>query len=98
MRLLGKGQLARLVDIILLGPFMIWYASTTKNETNQTKDEKAARALLFAAGIMTILYNAYNLIGNLPLVNIVIPNMDVTSGLLFIIVFLITFFTLPKEI
>jgi hypothetical protein len=51
---LGKAQIVRLVDIFLLGPFMLYYALATTAAAPPLQV-----ALLAAAGIATILYNGY---------------------------------------
>ncbi len=49
----GKSQGVRLVDVLLLGPFMIWAGS-------KKKLPGWARAALLAAGVATVLYNLKN--------------------------------------
>lgn len=48
-----KAQGVRLMDVFLLGPFMMWAASRRELGPN-------ARGFLGAAGALTILYNAAN--------------------------------------
>lgn len=50
----GKSQAVRLVDVLALGPFMMWYAYQSKNEPNW------ARAVLAFSGAMTVVYNGAN--------------------------------------
>ena len=49
-----KSQDIRLIDMFILGPFMVWYAFKSK-EMNQF-----ARLSLGVAGMLTILYNGSN--------------------------------------
>jgi hypothetical protein len=48
----SKSQAVRLLDVLAIGPFIIWAATQTKGDF--------ARAGLFAVGIATVLYNAHN--------------------------------------
>lgn len=48
-----KSQAVRLVDVFLLGPFMMWMAG-------RSSAPEWARATLAAAGALTILYNGRN--------------------------------------
>lgn len=49
-----KSQLVRLVDVFVLGPFMVWYAW-------RTDDVPAwARAAMAASGVATVVYNGRN--------------------------------------
>lgn len=50
----GKGQLVRLVDVFLLGPFMIWYGFASEGVLPW------AKGMLVAAGVLTITYNGKN--------------------------------------
>lgn len=53
----GKSQWVRLLDVFVLGPFMIWYALLTAGE----QDLPAGAALvLFISGVLTIVYNGFN--------------------------------------
>jgi len=54
----SKSQWVRLLDIFVLGPFMIYYAILTAQDVGM---ELAAG--LFLAGILTILYNGVNYMG-----------------------------------
>ncbi len=49
-----KTQQVRLLDVFVLGPFMVWYA----NQTPQMNP--LARSALTLAGIATIVYNGLN--------------------------------------
>lgn len=53
--MLGKSQWVRLLDVFVLGPFMIWYALST-----WTTVEPAAAMGLLVAGVLTIVYNGAN--------------------------------------
>jgi hypothetical protein len=55
----GKSQWVRLLDVFVLGPFMIWYALATAG--GGATDLPAGAALaLFVSGVLTILYNGVN--------------------------------------
>jgi hypothetical protein len=54
----SKSQWVRLIDVFVLGPFMIYYAIMTVREVGW----KLA-AVLFVSGIATIVYNGINYIG-----------------------------------
>ena len=54
-----KSQWVRLVDIFILGPFLIWYALQTQSVVG----EGPFLALLIS-GVLTILYNGMNYAGN----------------------------------
>jgi len=66
MNLLGKSQWVRLVDVFVLGPFLIWFA------LESAKKVDAAHAVdlptipvwavfgLFVSGVLTIVYNGAN--------------------------------------
>ena len=54
----SKSQWVRLLDVFVLGPFMIYYAILTAKEVGL---ELAAG--LFVAGVLTIVYNGVNYIG-----------------------------------
>jgi hypothetical protein len=49
-----KTQTIRLLDVFVLGPFMVWYAMQSRDMPN------AARWALGIAGVLTITYNANN--------------------------------------
>ena len=51
----GKAQIVRLVDVVLLGPFLIYYALASMDTFPPLQV-----ALLFVSGVATILYNGYN--------------------------------------
>lgn len=53
--MLGKSQWVRLLDVFVLGPFMIWYALST-----WTAVEPAVAAGLLVGGVLTIVYNGAN--------------------------------------
>lgn len=50
-----KSQNTRLVDVFLLGPFMVWFGTSARHNLTP-------RALLVTAGVMTVLYNGQNYI------------------------------------
>ena len=50
-----KPQYVRILDVLYIGPFMIYAAG-------KTKLSKADRATLIGLGIATIIYNGYNYI------------------------------------
>jgi hypothetical protein len=54
----SKSQWMRLLDVFVLGPFMIYYAIVTAGEV-----EWEMAAGLFVAGVATILYNGTNYLG-----------------------------------
>jgi hypothetical protein len=60
----SKSQWVRLLDIFVLGPFMIYYAIQTAGEVGW---EMAGG--LFVVGVLTILYNGMNYIGNVSTVS-----------------------------
>lgn len=49
-----KSQEIRMVDVLLLGPFMLWMAS------RPAQTPPWARAVLGVAGLLTITYNGEN--------------------------------------
>lgn len=49
-----KSQGVRLVDVLVLGPFMVWVASRA------TTVPDWARAVLAVSGVLTVTYNGYN--------------------------------------
>lgn len=49
-----KSQSVRLVDVFVLGPFMLWAGSQTRGLPEW------ARAALLVGGLATVLYNAQN--------------------------------------
>jgi hypothetical protein len=49
-----KSQQVRLIDVFLLGPFMIWAGAT------QRQLPPWAKALLVVSGAATVVYNARN--------------------------------------
>lgn len=53
-RQIGKGQRMRLVDVFLLGPFLVWYGIRSDGMG------ELERAALVASGVGTIVYNARN--------------------------------------
>ncbi len=54
---MDKSQWVRLLDVFILGPFMIWYALATAG--NEELPTGSALALL-VGGILTIVYNGLN--------------------------------------
>ena len=56
-----KSQWVRLLDVFVLGPFMIWYALATVPATQEEDGRYGVAALaLFVAGVLTIVYNGIN--------------------------------------
>lgn len=84
----NKGQIARIFDILILGPFMMWYALKTPNVG------KIAQGLMFSSGLMTLLYNLQNFLGN---VFIIPKTNDLLSIPLFLISFALFYFFYPKN-
>jgi hypothetical protein len=54
--LLGKSQWVRLLDVFVLGPFMIWYALATVD----CEIRPEAALVLLVSGVLTITYNGFN--------------------------------------
>jgi len=50
----GKAQSVRLMDVFVLGPFMVWAGSTL------AKDRPVAGGVLAVSGALTVLYNGRN--------------------------------------
>jgi uncharacterized membrane protein len=66
-----KSQFVRLIDVFLLGPFMVMYPFLFKNKSECCKDNNKNNNdkiysitiydyILIISGILTILYNGYN--------------------------------------
>lgn len=53
-----KSQEVRLIDILALGPFLIWYAG-------QKEVPELAKWVLAVSGILTITYNLDNYLANI---------------------------------
>lgn len=60
----GKSQWVRLIDMFVLGPFMIWYALVTMTPVSAVTSEetvpRVASLALFVSGVLTIVYNGIN--------------------------------------
>jgi hypothetical protein len=54
-----KSQWVRLLDVLFLGPFMVWYALQSRGEMSNI-----AVCILFFSGVLTIVYNGINYMGN----------------------------------
>lgn len=54
----SKSQKVRLVDVFLLGPFMIWFGAVTTGVSNIFK------IIMIILGIATIIYNGWNYLVN----------------------------------
>jgi hypothetical protein len=54
-----KGQFVRLVDVFILGPFMIWFGIQAKNVPELAKN------FMVASGVGTILLNGRNYLAQL---------------------------------
>ena len=52
-----KSQWVRLLDVFVLGPFMIWYALATAGDEGLPTGSALA---LLVGGILTIIYNGLN--------------------------------------
>lgn len=52
--LADKAQDVRLIDVFLLGPFLVWYAVQSESTPGW------ARAVLGLAGVLTVIYNGSN--------------------------------------
>ena len=61
-----KSQWVRLLDVFVLGPFMIWYALATAPAaaTSDTVLPHGVPVALFIAGVLTIVYNGSNWMRN----------------------------------
>jgi len=55
-----KSQITRLLDVFLLGPFIIWYAIYYEYTSKNEKVPSYIKIILIVIGIATILYNGYN--------------------------------------
>ncbi len=55
-----KSQAVRLIDIFIIGPFLIFYALKTRPQA--TIEEFAAIIII---AILTIIYNGYNYLANI---------------------------------
>lgn len=65
MLFLQKSQPVRLLDVLVLGPFLIWYGLKYDYSKKQKETvEPFPRTFLLCIGFYTIIYNAYNFIGN----------------------------------
>lgn len=63
--LLEKSQPIRLLDVFLIGPFLVWYG--LKYDYSRKHKETAnqiTKTILLCIGFYTIVYNAYNFIGH----------------------------------
>jgi len=50
-----KSQQIRLIDVLVLGPYLVWYAAKAKTPH---------REIIFGIGVLTILYNLQNYLAN----------------------------------
>jgi hypothetical protein len=57
-----KSQWVRLLDVFVLGPFMIWYALMTAGDAAALP--AGAAIALFVGGVLTIVYNGSNWLRN----------------------------------
>jgi hypothetical protein len=57
-----KSQWVRLLDVFVLGPFMIWYALMTAGDAAALP--AGAAVALFVSGVLTIVYNGSNWLRN----------------------------------
>lgn len=51
---IGKTQQMRLIDVFLLGPFMVWFSAKA------SRMPELARVTLAVAGLLTSLYNGHH--------------------------------------
>ena len=54
----NKGQAARIMDVVFLGPYMVWFAIVAKDISILNS------SLMIALGIGTIIYNLKNFVLN----------------------------------
>ena len=59
----SKSQLVRLIDVFLLGPFMIWFGVIATGVSNIFK------AIMIFFGIATVIYNGWNYLVNEGVIN-----------------------------
>lgn len=78
-----KGQLARLYDVFILGPLLIYVSK-------ELKSESFLYAFIITSGITTIFYNGYNYIGNI-LNNSNIETNDYNFAVLFVVILFIVY-------
>ena len=78
----AKSLNTRLVDVFLLGPFMVWFACASR-------PGRVARAAMVTAGALTVLYNLQNWL------HVAYPTVDAASdsvyALLAPVVFLLAY-------
>ena len=55
---IDKGQAARIMDVVFLGPYMVWFAIVAKDISILNS------SLMIALGIGTIIYNLKNFVLN----------------------------------
>jgi uncharacterized membrane protein YadS len=55
-----KSQITRLIDVFLLGPFIIWYAIQYEYTNKNQKVSPIHFYIMIFIGIATIVYNGYN--------------------------------------
>jgi hypothetical protein len=77
-----KGQLARLFDVFMLGPYLIWYAATTSKP-------RIFRAILITIGVTTITYNGHNFLANVFKFK---GTSDIVSAAIFLVILCIALF------
>ena len=53
---IGKTQEVRLIDVFLLGPFMVWFAAVSQGVPQW------AKVVLAVSGVLTTLYNGHHFI------------------------------------
>ena len=83
---IGKGQAARIADVIFLGPYMIWFALVAKDISILNS------SLMIALGIGTIIYNLKNFLFNYypaPKYNMNDIYFGIFTGVLWVIIYLI---------
>ena len=55
-----KSQITRLIDVFLLGPFILWYAIHYEYTNKNKKVKPVLKNILVFIGMATIVYNGYN--------------------------------------
>ena len=59
-----KSQITRLIDIFLIGPFILWYAIQYKYTNKNKKVEPSIYNLMVFIGLSTMVYNGYNFLSH----------------------------------
>ena len=80
----SKGQLARVFDILLIGPLMIYYGYTSS-------DSKLLGSIMMSIGVSTIIYNFQNFISNI-IPNLISNTNDIYFGVFTVFLAIIIYF------